>query len=207
MSSVELREAVFDWPRRARSLLTVRAAISFARLVDMPELRSLSTMCSYLRSCVFVHSGRGIAATSLHDRLAEVGPHGCDDAGGLIEGRASLHEVFDAVDEVGVVPVEPRRPHDAGGDLRLVSELSQPRLLPVLHPRLLGRLGLGGGGAGRPGISWGPETHLHSQVPGPDRCETCCQSRQGRRAAWRTADVWPIAMTPATGPTPARART
>jgi hypothetical protein len=36
MSSVELREAVFVWPRCARSLLTVRAAISFDRFVDRP---------------------------------------------------------------------------------------------------------------------------------------------------------------------------
>jgi len=39
MSSVELRDAVFVWPRCARSLLTVRAAISLARFVDAPELR------------------------------------------------------------------------------------------------------------------------------------------------------------------------
>src|SRR6185312_13784551 len=165
MSPVELREAVFDWPRCARSLLIVRAPISFARFVDAPEARSLSTMCSYLRSCFSVHSARGIAATSLHDRLVEFRPHGCDDAGGLIERRAALHEGFDAVDEVGVVPVEPRRPHDAGGDLGLVSELSQPLLLPALHPCFLGGVGLGGGGAGRLGISWGPETHLTGRFP------------------------------------------
>src|SRR5690349_20334621 len=147
MSSVELREAVFVWPRWARSLLIVRAPISFARLVDAPEARSLSTMCSYLRSCFSVQSARGTAATSLHDRLVEVRPHGCDDAGGLVEGRAALHEVLDAMDEVGMVPVEPRRPDDATGDLRLVSEQSQPRLLPVLHPRFLGCVGLGGGDA------------------------------------------------------------
>src|SRR5437763_382172 len=34
MSRVELRDAVRDWPDCARSLLTVRAAISFARLAD-----------------------------------------------------------------------------------------------------------------------------------------------------------------------------
>src|SRR5581483_10218491 len=50
MSSVELRDAVRDSPERARSLLTVRAAISFARESDLPCLRSLSLMCSYCRA-------------------------------------------------------------------------------------------------------------------------------------------------------------
>jgi hypothetical protein len=36
MSRVEDRLAVLDSPERARSLLTVRAAISFARFVDLP---------------------------------------------------------------------------------------------------------------------------------------------------------------------------
>jgi hypothetical protein len=47
MSRVDERELVFDWPDRARSLFTVRAAISLARLVERPCLRSLALMCSY----------------------------------------------------------------------------------------------------------------------------------------------------------------
>ena len=42
--------ASFASPFRARSLLTVRAAISFARFVERPCFFSLSLMCSYWRS-------------------------------------------------------------------------------------------------------------------------------------------------------------
>ena len=37
-------------PLRARSLLTVLAAISFARFVEAPPFFALSLMCSYCRS-------------------------------------------------------------------------------------------------------------------------------------------------------------
>lgn len=47
MSWVEVRECVRDSPLRARSLLTVRAAISSARSSDAPWPSSLSLMCSY----------------------------------------------------------------------------------------------------------------------------------------------------------------
>src|SRR3954470_22188269 len=50
MSRVELRERVRDSPLRARSLLTVRAAISSARLSDAPCSFSLFLMCSYWRA-------------------------------------------------------------------------------------------------------------------------------------------------------------
>ncbi len=56
MSRTDERDAVFDWPRWARSLLIVRAAISFARFVDAPCERSESRTCSYFRSCLSVHS-------------------------------------------------------------------------------------------------------------------------------------------------------
>ena len=42
MSVFESRELDFAWPVRARSLLTVRAAISFARFVETPRFRSFS---------------------------------------------------------------------------------------------------------------------------------------------------------------------
>lgn len=47
MSWIDERLAVFDSPERARSLLTVRAAISSARLVLSPRYSALSLMCSY----------------------------------------------------------------------------------------------------------------------------------------------------------------
>jgi hypothetical protein len=47
---VEDSLAVLDSPERARSLLTVRAAISSARAVLSPRSSALSLMCSYCRS-------------------------------------------------------------------------------------------------------------------------------------------------------------
>jgi hypothetical protein len=47
MSRVDVRERVRDSPERARSLFTVRAAISSARSSDAPWRFSLSLMCSY----------------------------------------------------------------------------------------------------------------------------------------------------------------
>src|SRR5437867_5189632 len=50
MSRVELRDAVRLSPERARSLLTVRAAISSARSVEAPRSLALSLTCSYWRA-------------------------------------------------------------------------------------------------------------------------------------------------------------
>jgi hypothetical protein len=50
MSCVELREAVRDSPARARSLFTVRAAISSARSVDAPRDLTDSLTASYCRA-------------------------------------------------------------------------------------------------------------------------------------------------------------
>src|SRR4051794_9464086 len=50
MSFVDVRERVRDSPERARSLLTVRAAISSARSSDLPCSFWLSLMCSYWRA-------------------------------------------------------------------------------------------------------------------------------------------------------------
>lgn len=47
LSCVEVLLAVFDSPALARSLLTVREAISFARPVEAPRFSALSLMCSY----------------------------------------------------------------------------------------------------------------------------------------------------------------
>src|SRR3954447_4826814 len=49
-SLIDERLAVFDSPARARSLFTVRAAISSARSVDTPRFLALALMCSYCRS-------------------------------------------------------------------------------------------------------------------------------------------------------------
>jgi hypothetical protein len=57
MSLVDVRELVFDSPLRARSLLTVRAAISSARLSDAPYWRSLSLMLVLaLALAAFLHT-------------------------------------------------------------------------------------------------------------------------------------------------------
>src|SRR2546425_3858253 len=60
MSLMDEGDAVLDCPRWARSLFTVRAAISFARLVEVPCDLTLSRMCSYFRSCFGVHAVRGM---------------------------------------------------------------------------------------------------------------------------------------------------
>src|SRR5215211_6739797 len=65
MSCRELRDELFASPVRARSLLTVRAAISFARLVDVPLCFSPSLMCSYWRSRLALHCCRGMRTTPL----------------------------------------------------------------------------------------------------------------------------------------------
>src|SRR5213083_2709671 len=50
MSRTDVRLAVLASPERARSLFTVRAAISSARLVLSPRCFTLALMCSYCRS-------------------------------------------------------------------------------------------------------------------------------------------------------------
>src|SRR3954452_5760289 len=50
MSCVDVRERWRDSPLRARSLLTVRAAISSARSSDLPCSSWLSLTCSYWRA-------------------------------------------------------------------------------------------------------------------------------------------------------------
>src|SRR5436190_17734500 len=55
MSCVDVREADLASPLRARSLFTVAAAISFARLVERPSFFSESLMCSYCRSRFALH--------------------------------------------------------------------------------------------------------------------------------------------------------
>src|SRR5688572_27447294 len=61
MSVRESREDVLASPFRARSLLTVRAAISSALSFEVPRSRSPSLMCSYCRSRFALHACCGIA--------------------------------------------------------------------------------------------------------------------------------------------------
>src|SRR4051812_10453817 len=65
MSVFERRELDFVSPRRARSLLTGRAAISSARFSERPCFFSLSLMCSYWRASFvpFFTPGGGIATS------------------------------------------------------------------------------------------------------------------------------------------------
>src|SRR5918994_144173 len=66
MSFVEVLEAVRDSPARARSLFTVRAAISSAVSSERPRFSSPSLMCSYWRSLLlpFLTPRGGIFASS-----------------------------------------------------------------------------------------------------------------------------------------------
>ena len=56
MSSRDRREDSFASPARARSLLTVRAAISSALSSEAPLSSRLSLMCSYCRSRFALHA-------------------------------------------------------------------------------------------------------------------------------------------------------
>ena len=65
MSRVEVRERVCDSPARARSLLTVRAAISSALSSERPCASSLFFTCSYcLARLVPFFTPRGGMTTS-----------------------------------------------------------------------------------------------------------------------------------------------
>src|SRR4051812_39562690 len=60
MSRVDVRDGrLFVSPARARSLLTVRAAISFARFVEAPCFLAPSLTCSYCRSRLLLQASSG----------------------------------------------------------------------------------------------------------------------------------------------------
>src|SRR5438874_12070397 len=63
-SDRDVREDSLASPLRARSLLTVRAAISLARLVEAPRSFALSLTCSYWRSRLSLHACCGMGARS-----------------------------------------------------------------------------------------------------------------------------------------------
>src|SRR5437588_5016620 len=73
MSVRESLDDCFASPVRARSLLTVRAAISFARFADLPCFCSLSLTCSYCRSRLLDHACCGIRISSFAGETARGG--------------------------------------------------------------------------------------------------------------------------------------
>src|SRR5438552_326072 len=62
MSCRESRDDSVASPFRARSLLTVRAAISFALRFGVPRPSRLSSMCSYWRSRLALQASCGMTA-------------------------------------------------------------------------------------------------------------------------------------------------
>src|SRR5262245_2181994 len=95
MSFVDVLLLLRASPERARSLFTVRAAISSARLALCPRRLALSLMCSYCRSR-FRLDPAGISATS----LGQVPPVGGGKPGRWAPTRdRRLHSV--AVQPVG----------------------------------------------------------------------------------------------------------
>src|SRR5690242_16829753 len=88
MSSIEVRLASLASPARARSLLTVRAAISSDLSSPTPRSRKPSLMCSYWRSRLGLqalcgmHSNlrRGLAGLQLGLLIAEPAPEPVDQA-------------------------------------------------------------------------------------------------------------------------------
>src|SRR2546421_10593482 len=135
MSRTEVRDAVFVWPRRARSLFTVRAAISFARFVETPRSRSLSLMCSYFRSCLSVHSFLGTSITSCLIRTQAPGllAVGVDPPWRRPDGNAvrpcQLLQHPSILRHVGVVPVAVRLASPAL--VQLVVRAPQRRVVPA----------------------------------------------------------------------------
>src|SRR6059058_5474123 len=73
MSSVDVRLASLASPERARSLFTVRAAISSATSSPRPRSSRPSLMCSYWRSRLSFHVCWGIVASDLHWALPPFG--------------------------------------------------------------------------------------------------------------------------------------
>src|SRR5690348_14732775 len=172
MSSVDVRDAVFVWPRWARSLLIVRAPISLARAVETPRSRSLSTMCSYLRSCFGVHSALGIGC-SFRLTMERADRH--HDPGGLVEGRAAADEILDPVHEVGVIALVPRRGDDPRRGPRVIADAVQPLELPDAHT---GRFLIDGRRRRlHAGLTRGSESHTTGEVP---RARSGKTPRRGR---------------------------
>src|SRR5690242_103985 len=84
MSVREERDDDLASPDCARVLLTVRAAISFARFVDRPCFFSDSLMCSYWRSRFALHADCGISNPLLLDDGAGMpGAAPCYSSGGF----------------------------------------------------------------------------------------------------------------------------
>src|SRR4051794_26828861 len=96
MSVFDSRLGSFASPWRARSLLTVRAAISSALSSDLPRSSRLSLMCSYCRSRF------GLAPLGMAPPLVGVAPGGVPE-----EDRGTPHDdrnEEDAMTEMDVTP-------------------------------------------------------------------------------------------------------
>src|SRR3954454_9428183 len=122
MSRREVRDDSLASPLRARSLLTVRAAISLAFLVDAPCSFSLSTMCSYCRSRLALHA-LGIASSSvgLPSERCRARPDG--KRGLVLDVVLGRVRVDELVDDVEPLPVRVVDRHER---------------LPLLRQRVLG---------------------------------------------------------------------
>src|SRR5947199_1802251 len=128
MSVFESRELDVAGPVRARSLLTVRAAISSARSSERPCSRSLALMCSYLRaSFVPFFTPRGGISTSSSETASvghvpgEQGSKREDERvpGGIAYGRIVdpvpvRREAFDEAIAFGGVGYDDRRVSQRG---------------------------------------------------------------------------------------------
>src|SRR5690242_1382637 len=103
-SLIDDRLAVFDSPARARSLFTVRAAISSARLVEPPRFLTLSLMCSYCRSRLGLDPAGMVA--SFASVVLQIPGTRADQTSRACPGAAAGHW---SRDQRGA------RPHPAGG--------------------------------------------------------------------------------------------
>src|SRR3954454_23760295 len=95
MSRVDVRDDSRASPLRARSLLTVRAAISFARFVEAPCFFSLSLMCSYCRSRLLLQAFCGIVILLV--ACEEGVPEGAASYSSKLVDGLVLHVVFGGV--------------------------------------------------------------------------------------------------------------
>src|SRR5688572_12201847 len=117
MSVRESFEDVFASPARARSLFTVRAAISSALSSDAPRPLTLSLMCLYCRSRFLLHACCGIRTPFVGSRVGfpeRAGINRLRQRGILdvVLGRVLVRELVHDVEAlaVGVVDLDERLP-------------------------------------------------------------------------------------------------
>src|SRR5438874_13710182 len=113
MSRTEALDLSRVWPARARSLLTVRAAISSERSSDRPSSSSLFLTCSYIRSHLlpFGTPLGGIASSS---RRSTGGYPAVNERTALINARRAWSERTAAL-RLGARGAGGERPARLGG--------------------------------------------------------------------------------------------